>query len=262
MRAKKRLLLLMTIIACVMATSPVFAKSMQVICKIKYESPYSHWTYRFTYRKDNGLMKRCIMNDTPQYYVSYFYNKDGSMKALRDYGDEGLEGTQTFKYAANGKLAAVDIDRIENGKSIYTNALKYKWGNTSCKVTMTELAPETYKFDATGRLVQDTLAITDGTVKYRYYYDENGYVRSRKIIANAGDQKSTYTTKYENKYKNNLLSKVRYTDEEGFNNISFIYKTIEVPSAYVSKVQAQQDYVLHYCVIDYSPNYFTTPAMW
>ena len=250
--------------ACVMVSTPVFAKTMYVVSKIKYETPYSHWIYKFTYRKDNGLVKKCLMTETPEYYMTYHYNKDGSLKELRDFGEQGMEGTQTYKYDSKGRLAGMVIKRYDNKKVFYTNTYTYKWGTNTCKVTASEMSPETFKFDENGRLIQDAIKVTDGTLKYKYWYDANGYVRSRKVIYKSdsnSENDSSFVTRYENKLSSKRLSKINYIDEEGFNSISITYKTVEVPSSYVSKAKKQQDYMLKRCALNYNSFYFSDPAM-
>lgn len=240
----------MVVLACVMCATPVFAKKMYLVRKIQFESPYSFWTYEFTYKQKMGLLDKFVMSDSPDYYSTYTYNRNGVLKEIGGYGESGLEAKFAFKFGKNGKLASVDVKSMYGKEVSYSSLYKYAWGTNKCKVTATDVSPTTYKFDAKGRVVQETISATDGTIKYKFTYDNKGFINSRKIQVNLDGQKSSYETLYENVYKTNpdRLSKVYYIDEEGFNKISYFYKGYEVPDRFVSKVEAQQDYLTHQAV--------------
>lgn len=254
----KKWFLLTAILACVMTAAPVFAETIPVVSKIQHETPYSHWTYKFTYNSGTGLLKKYVMEDTPEYRATYHYDNEGNLKLINEYGESGLTGKYSYKYS-DGKLSSIVNKSIDNGKVFSTAKLSYKWNGNTCKVMADDRSPETFLFEG-GKMMRDIIAITGGRVTYRYWYNNNGHIRAQKVYATTNGEMSTYVSKYQNRYKSGLLSEINYTDEEGFNFITISYKNLEVPASFAAKVKKQQEYmVLHAAIGD--GVYFTEPTM-
>ena len=250
MKFKKRLLILISAIACVMAVSPVFAKEMTLASQFVYETPYSHWTYKLSYNK-NGLLKKYVMSETPEYYATYSYNADGSLKKMTEYGDEGLLVTRNYKLNSKGRLSSTALKVTLNKEVLYKTTYNYKWGNNTCTVTSPDESTEIYKFAQNGKLVQQTFKLVEGgSVKCKFGYDVNGYINAQKVVLDTdSEDDGSYVTKYKNYFTSKRLSGVYYFDEEGFKSIDVAYKTVNVPDAYVKKVKKQQEYMLQYLTV-------------
>lgn len=234
------LLLLLTTPGTIMAACK---KTVNVLTSVTQKSGSIRKETKLSYNK-NGLLRKATIPSTslgwPDIKLKASYYSKGNLKKVTA-DDYTRIITHTFSYKS-GKLSkhTTVIKDASNNKS--TSTMTYKWKGKTFTATTKDLDADETESTATGklnsknRLLSVSTKYTVGALKEntKYQYDSKGFLKS---ISHDAEK-----TTFKNTVKSGRLKK--RTDNNS-TTYTFKYKKIKVPSSYVKKVKAQQNYILN-----------------
>ena len=231
------LLLLLTMPGTIMAAGK---KTVYVLTSVTQKSEYIRKETKLSYNKKGLLSKATIPSTSlgwPDSKLKASYSSKGILQKVT-IDDYTRTITHSFSYKS-GKLSkhTTVTKSASNDKS--TSTMTYQWKGKAFTVTIKEAgeteSTATGKLNSKNRLLSLTTKDIDGALveNRKYQYDSKGFLKS---ISHDAEK-----TTFKNTVKSGRLKKRTDNNSTAY---SFKYKKIKVPSSYVKKVKAQQNYIL------------------